>query len=94
MNDKTHNCMCMLCKEVKATQSVMSNHLRTKHKQKMKIGKNWEWTEKPATKQKQKNGKRKYSKRKPTATTQQYIDIQAIIRIPIAIGRVQILARE
>lgn len=89
MNDKTHNLKCLICNEVKTSQNAMLYHLRKKHKQKkMKIGVNWKWVKST------KKLKKKTTKKKIETPTTQYIDIQAIIRIPVSIGRVQILARD
>lgn len=97
MSSKTHNCKCLICGEIKKTQNSMLYHLRSAHNKKMKIGKTWKWTKKKASAKTVKNEKKKAKKKvvkKVIASESKYIDIQMVLRVPITVGQVQILAIE
>ena len=96
---KDNRCKCMICGEVKATQNAMLYHLRTQHNEKMRKGTTWNY----CTLTKKKKAKKKTKKQHlniptskiPTITpSTKYIEIQAVLRIPISIGQVEIIAAE
>jgi len=64
-----------------------------KHNKKMIAKKNWDWTKKAAPKITSKK-KTKINKQPVITPNSKYIDIHAVIRIPISVGQVQILPVE
>lgn len=96
---KGNQCKCLICGEVKTTQNAMLYHLRTQHNKKMKKGTTWEYSTKTKKKTKKAKSKKQHllipPSKIPTITPNtKYIEITAVLRIPISIGQVEIIAAE
>jgi len=103
--DVTQNIECLLCHQILRGQRALGPHFK-KHEgynyEDEQKGKTWEYTSKKAktpfrkyNPESEKKYKQKLKRgRKIIAPNMQYIDVPAIIRIPISLGQVQIVSIE
>jgi len=79
---------CLICGKITKSYNGMLYHLRNKHAQAhMQKGVNWECEKQPIPRAKKKS--------KPVIVpNMQYIEVPAIIRIPISMGPIQIVSTD
>ena len=80
---------CLLCQKITKSNSNMLYHLKTEHGEKMLKGTNWECVGHAS-----KGSPKKKKSPKVTAPNMQYIEVPAIIRIPITMGPIQLVSIE
>jgi hypothetical protein len=88
-----YKCLVKECSRVLGSPQGISSHLLKAHNKKMKINKTYKKTT-MAVNGRSIRAQSKVTKRKPIVPQSQYIDVQAIIRIPISLGQAMILSAE
>lgn len=95
---KKANYKCLTCGVVLTFQNGMWGHLKKFHSQKMISGKTYVFTSRKQNRKTEKatTTEKNISRHKPPANIPQtsYIDVRTIIRIPITLGQVKIIAQE
>jgi hypothetical protein len=90
VKEKAKKIECLLCGKTYLKHTGMQSHMRTKHNIGMKKGETWQYFAERA-----KSPKRKKTMKRTTVTPDmQYIEVPAIIRIPISMGPIQIVSIE